>query len=349
MGKRSIGDAMKIPDSGQFIGSLIGQCLGDAIGYPVEGRSPQDCRDFMRELIEEGPGIEKRIGRAFGQYSDDSQLARELILSYIARKRFDPVDYSARIADLFSRGLVIGGGVATREAAMRLARGIPWDHAGAPSPSAGNGSAMRAGPIGMMFFDDRASLVSAARDQGFITHQDSRCSAGAVAIAGAVSLALTHARIDYMHFLEEIAGLAGMVDPAARDAYASLADWVSLEPAQALESMVNAGYAMGEIEDWQGITPFVTGSVMWSLYSFLHSPESYLDAIATAVWVGGDVDTTAAMAGAISGAYLGLGNIPQSLAENLTDQGRWGFEDLIGLASDLYEIKVQLEISEPYP
>jgi ADP-ribosylglycohydrolase len=340
---------MKIPDSGHFIGSLIGQCLGDAIGFPVEGRPPQDCRDFMRELIEAGSEIEKRIGPAFGQYSDDSQLARELILSYVSRKRFDPVDYSARIADLFSRDLIIGGGVATRESAMRLAQGIPWDLAGAPSPSAGNGSAMRAGPIGLMFFDDRASLVSAARDQGFITHQDSRCSAGAVAIAGAVSLALTHSRIDPAGFLEEIAGLAGMVDPAAREAYASLADWVSLEPEEALESMVDAGYAMGEVEDWQGLTPFVTGSVIWSLYSFLHSPGSYLDTITTAVWVGGDVDTTAAMAGAISGAHLGLGNIPQDLAEKLTDQGQWSFEDLIELASELYEIKVQLGISEPYP
>jgi ADP-ribosylglycohydrolase len=319
------------------------------MGFPVEGQSYQVCRDYVRELIVEGPGLKARPGFVLGQYSDDSQLARELILSYVARKRFDPMDYAARIADLFSRGRVIGGGLSTREAAIRLARGAPWDQAGEPSPSAGNGSAMRAGPIGLMFFDDRASLVSAARDQGFITHQDSRCSAGAVAIAGAVSLALTHSRIDPAGFLEEIAGLAGMVDPAAREAYASLADWVSLEPEEALESMVDAGYAMGEVEDWQGLTPFVTGSVIWSLYSFLHSPGSYLDTITTAVWVGGDVDTTAAMAGAISGAHLGLGNIPQDLAEKLTDQGQWSFEDLIELASELYEIKVQLGISEPYP
>ena len=340
---------MKIPDSGQFIGSLIGQCLGDAIGYPVEGRSPQDCRDFMRELIEEGPGIEKRIGRAFGQYSDDSQLARELILSYIARKRFDPVDYSARIADLFSRGLVIGGGVATREAAMRLARGIPWDHAGAPRPSAGNGSAMRAGPIGLMFFDDFKSLVNAAQDQGIITHKDIRCSAGAVAIAGAVGLALEQKEIDTVNFLTEIAKLSAMIDPAAETVFTELIDWVDLDPGEALKSIVLAGYAMGSVDNWQGLTPFVTGSVLWSLYSFLHTPHSFLDTMATAIGVGGDVDTTAAMAGAVSGAYLGIENLPQNLAEYLTDQGEWGYEDLIQLAVTLYEIKVQLGISEPYP
>ena len=83
---------MTLPDSGQFIGSLIGQCLGDAMGFPVEGQNYQVCREYVRELIEEGPGLKAMPGFVFGQYSDDSQLARELILSYVARKRFDPVD-----------------------------------------------------------------------------------------------------------------------------------------------------------------------------------------------------------------------------------------------------------------
>ena len=340
---------MKLPDSGQFIGSLIGQCLGDAMGFPVEGQNYQVCRDYVRELIEEGPGLKARPGFVFGQYSDDSQLARELILSYVARKRFDPVDYAARIADLFSRGRVIGGGLSTREAAIRLARGAPWDQAGEPSPSAGNGSAMRAGPIGLMFFDDFKSLVNAAQDQGIITHKDIRCSAGAVAIAGAVGLALEQKEIDTVNFLTEIAKLSAMIDPAAETVFTELIDWVDLDPGEALKSIVLAGYAMGSIDNWQGLSPFVTGSVLWSLYSFLRSPHSFLDTMATAIGVGGDVDTTAAMAGAVSGAYLGIENLPQNLAEYLTDQGEWGYEDLIQLAVTLYEIKVQLGISEPYP
>jgi ADP-ribosylglycohydrolase len=44
--------------------------------------------------------------------------------------------------------------------------------------------------------------------------------------------------------------------------------------------------------------------VLWSLYSFLRSPEDYWETVCTAIAVGGDVDTTAAMAGAVSGAYL---------------------------------------------
>ena len=62
---------MKPPDSGQFIGSLIGQCLGDAMGFPVEGQNYQVCRDYVRELIEEGPVLKARPGFVIGEDSDD--------------------------------------------------------------------------------------------------------------------------------------------------------------------------------------------------------------------------------------------------------------------------------------
>jgi hypothetical protein len=50
--------------------------------------------------------------------------------------------------------------------------------------------------------------------------------------------------------------------------------------------------------------------VLWSLYSFLTSPDGYWETICTAIAVGGDVDATAAMAEAMSGAFLGLDAIP---------------------------------------
>jgi ADP-ribosylglycohydrolase len=130
---------MRLPVLEQYTGSLIGQCLGDAMGFPVEGQPYSVCREYVQEIIEEGPGLRARPGYVFGQYTDDSQLARELILSCVERGRFDPADYASRISDLFSMGRIVGGGVATWEASMRLSRGVPWDHAVEPSPSAGNG------------------------------------------------------------------------------------------------------------------------------------------------------------------------------------------------------------------
>jgi ADP-ribosylglycohydrolase len=89
----------------------------------------------------------------------------------------------------------------------------------------------------------------------------------------------------------------------------------------------------------------VTGSVLWSLYSFLRTPGDYWGTICAAIAVGGDVDTTAAMAGAISGSYLGLEAIPLHLSQRLTDQGTWGFAELIELAHKCYELKMQQRTS----
>jgi ADP-ribosylglycohydrolase len=83
----------------------------------------------------------------------------------------------------------------------------------------------------------------------------------------------------------------------------------------------------------------VVGSVLWSLYSFLKSPDDYRQTIRTAIAVGGDVDTTAAMAGAISGARLGLVAVPQGLAQRLTDRGTWRLAELIALADECHRTK----------
>ena len=331
---------MNIPKQEQFTGCLIGQCLGDALGFPVEGYPEAVCKDYADTLIERGPAIKAvRQGFRFGQYTDDSQLARELLLSYTACRGFNPEDYARRIADIFSQGLIVGGGRATWEASARLNQGIPWNEAGTPSPSAGNGSAMRAGPIGLICFDNVKDLIRTAHDQGRITHQDPRCSAGAIAIAGSVSLVVQEKRIDHRRFLSDISRWVSPFDTILAQAAKSLADWVELEPEETMKAIVNAGYAPGYTHDWHGVSPFVTTSVLWSLYAFLHTPASYMDTIHTAIAVGGDVDTTAAMAGSISGAYLGISGIPRDLAVLVNDQGSWGYSQLIDLAQRCYAIK----------
>jgi ADP-ribosylglycohydrolase len=226
-----------------FSGCLVGQCLGDALGFVVEGCSPAVCRKYVSETLNAGhaAGEGSRASLAFGQYSDDSQLARELMQSFAARGRFDPEDYASRIAAIFSEGRIVGGGRSTQEAAERLARGIPWYESGTPPPSAGNGSAMRAGPIGLLFFDDPMGMVRAAHDQGRITHRDPRCSAGAVAIAGAVALALRGEQIDASRFLTRLIGWAGQMDESVAYGIERLAQWVDLPAKEAAPLIASVG------------------------------------------------------------------------------------------------------------
>src|SRR5260370_22765545 len=112
---------MTVPRKEQFSGCLIGQCLGDALGCPVEGQRTQRAAGYVSAFLRTPlVGSFGRPGYPFGQYTDDSQLARELVQSYVACRRFDPSDYARRIAAIFSEKRIVGQGEATTEAARRL-------------------------------------------------------------------------------------------------------------------------------------------------------------------------------------------------------------------------------------
>lgn len=324
------------PLDARFAGCLIGQALGDALGFLVEGQDAAACGRFVDTALRPRrlQGW-RRDEHAFGQYSDDTQLARELALSLVAQRGFEPADYAARIAALFEQGRVVGHGRATAQAAARLRQGVPWHAAGTPAPAAGNGSAMRAAPLGLWFAHDLPALAAAAQAQGRITHADPRCAAGAIAIAGAAGHALAEGLGNAEALCTRLADATRALDPALADALRALPAWSRLPPARAVERIAAVGEHPAYADGWPGISPFVTPSVLWSLYAVLRSPDDYLETVCMAIAVGGDVDTTAAMAGAISGAANGLGALPADLAAPLTDRGRWGYADLLDLARRL--------------
>lgn len=323
-----------IPSEDRFVGCLLGQCLGDALGFVVEGESPEQCAAYAREVV-----LARRVpdhgrdGYGFGQYSDESQLARELMLSLVDHGRLDPEDYAHRIALLFAEDRVVGRGHATSSAAERLNAGVPWHDAGTPAPSAGNCSAMRAPPIGLFFAADPVRLTEAACIQGRITHADPRCCAAATAVAAAVTLAAEGNRIDPAEFLGRLQTLTVKIEPTVSTSLRQLQDWLTLPEAEAVSLIAHAGLPPGVDSHWRGgISAFVIASLLWSLYAFLRSPEDYLTAVATAIQPGGDVDTTAALTGALVGAHLGTAALPVDLLGWINDHGGWKVDDLADLA-----------------
>lgn len=332
------------PTVSQYIGSLMGQALGDALGFVVEGYPPSVCYDYVATLRDGKAGEVGRGNFPFGQYTDDTQLARELLHSMTLRHKFDPEDYARRIANLFTSNRIVGKGRATEEAAERLIKGVSWQQSGTLAPSAGNGSAMRAGVVGLMYYDKPQELVMVAQDQGRITHQDPRCSAGAVAIAGAVALALqqggeARSPVPVEAFCRQLAEWVAPLHEGFAESLHRLPAWVQLTPEEAAEPISREGLEPGYMDFWQGISPFVVGSVLWSLYSYLRSPDDYFQTICTAIQPGGDVDTTAAMAGAISGARVGVEGLPQALIRKVNDQGTWDYDSLKAIAWQAHALK----------
>lgn len=329
-------------DAARYAGCLVGQAVGDAVGFMVEGLSGSNCASYVEHSvrtrhIQSHPDHSYR----FGQYTDDTQLARELALSIVERGGFEPADYARRLAEIFSEARVVGRGLATDAASRRLAAGVPWHDAGEPPPAAGNGSAMRAAPIGLLFAGDPQALREAAHDQGRMTHADPRCSAGAIAVAGATAIAVQRGRLLADEVAVPLAAWTRDLDPVLAHGIGCLPEWLGLHPDKVYERLhaLTRDPAHEPPAGWRGITPFVTSTVLWSLYAALRSPEDYWEVICTAVSVGGDVDTMAAMAGAISGAAVGLGGIPREIAAQVHDQGEWRADALAGLARDLLEVR----------
>jgi ADP-ribosylglycohydrolase len=175
-------------------------------------------------------------------------------------------------------------------------------------------------------------MCRAAADQARITHLDPRCAAGSVVIARAVALAARREALRAEDFIEDLGACAEISDSSVAAAVRGLNDWAGLPPIEAARHLHASGLDPAHRHRWQGISAFVTPSVLWSLYSFLHSPDDYWETICTAIGVGGDTDTMAAIAGAISGARLGVTALPPQLLCYLTDRGEWGANELAELA-----------------
>lgn len=354
-------DSAHVPSVGRFVGCLLGCAIGDAVGAPAERRPSTFAREYASRLERfDFETSEHHGGAKFGEYTDDTQLTRELAISLVEHRGFDPASFARRLAEAFEQHRIVGGGRSTAAAAKRLHDGVPWEDAGTPPPLAGNGAAMRVAPLGLFYWNNLVGLVEAARDQAIITHRAEASVAGSVAIAVATAMCLNASK--------------STSHPAERGWWAwlarflSLADHASLaEDVQLLVERVFAGRRthgrlagdLAEREDvfqwlnaeddasWDGISPWARTTVLWSLYCLLAHPTNYWAAIRLAIWPGGDVDTTAAIAGAMVGAHVGIDRFPSEVVEKMRLElgdartPGWGWDGLEGLARQLHETATQ--------
>jgi ADP-ribosylglycohydrolase len=193
---------------------------------------------------------------------------------------------------------------------------------------------MRVAPLGVLFGADRALLRSAAVSQSRVTHQDPRCAGAALAVAGAAALAMRPGPLDQRAFLGELTGLVAPESAEVAEVVRGLEAWWHLAPPAAAAHIRAAGLDPGHADPWQGISAFVLPSLAWSLYAFLGTPDDYWATVCTAIGVGGDTDTMAAMAGGIAGARVGVEGLPRQLVGRLNDQGTWRATELGALARD---------------
>ncbi|MGE3166650.1 MAG: ADP-ribosylglycohydrolase family protein [Planctomycetota bacterium] len=318
----------------RFRATLLGGAIGDALGFPFEGYSSS----FMAALGNEATQqfVRHRSGYfPAGQYSDDTQLTLATVEALLEQRGFDGAAIARHFVPLWRDNLVVGRGRATSEAIDRLLNGTAdWQTSGAEEGRAGNGAAMRAAPFGLLDFDDTERLIEHAVAASRITHKDPLAVAGAVAIAAAVAYNLTHRDVILGEFLDCVGGATRGVDARFANYVITMPRLLSLREEAAVDEISTTGLDGPYRESGDGIAPFVVPSVLIALYHFLRTPHDFRATVRGCLYAGGDVDTTTALAGAVSGALNGEAALPQNLVESLQDAAR-----IRDLADQLHELK----------
>ncbi len=300
----------------RFLGSIVGCAVGDALGAPFQGTLPSSFRVRKGEPVH----FRKIPIYSLGQYTDDTQLTLAILSAICRARSVDGAEIAREFVRLWDMGEIVGPGASTNEAIFNIMiRGMSWEESGTEEGRAGNGTAMRAAPIGLWNYANPDDIERDARVSSIITHKDARSVAGTIAVAKAVQICVNSDDIKPVEFLTEISRSIRGTSELFADNIDRLIEWHALEPDRALPLIYAAGNPDTGPRQPGMVSGYVIPTVLCSLYFFLQSPRSYIDSVVGSINAGGDADTVAAITGAISGALNGISSIPVTLVETLKD------------------------------
>ena len=199
----------------------------------------------------------------YNTFTDDTALTLA-----VAEAILEKTDYQSQIIRYYKKYPYAGYGHMFKE----------WANASSPQPykSYGNGSAMRVSPIGYAF-DDLESVLQEARKSAEITHNSPDGIAGAKAIALAVFMAREGS--------------------SKNEIRAQISKRFRFEIRDSVEALKRFN-----AETWGFNGSSTRESIPVALLCFLDSTD-FEDTIRNALYLGGDTDTIACMAGGIAQAF----------------------------------------------
>lgn len=281
------------------VGAVLGSAVGDSLGAPYEfGLAPV------------GPAGPRMIGGGLGgfapgEWTDDTAMAwgildvaatgadlrSEEALTRIARNFRDW--YDSRPPDIGNQTRTVLGAAGADPTGAAMAAAA-YDLHRQTGHTAGNGSLMRTAPVALPYLDDAAAVAEAARKVGALTHYDAHAQEACSLWSLAIRHAIVHAEFDVR------AGLDYLDVEAARYWTERLEEAENSEPGRFRPN----GWAVTALQAaWSAIvhTPVPEGS---------RASGHLADSLVTAIGIGDDTDTVAAIAGALLGARWGAAAIP---------------------------------------
>lgn len=287
-------------------GLFLGTAIGDAIGLPREGLSRRKAQKIFGRTLKPALVVIPYWQRMM-TCSDDTEhlwLTATVLLQSENNVALFEEDL-ARQLKIWSLALPVGAGAATLKACGKLLLGISPKYSGVYS--AGNGAVMRAPVIGAYYAEDEESLIAILYASTYITHQDPKVFNGALAVALAAALLMENSELDgleirqcyfdkvFMHIKE------GELHNHLKKAQSCLVENSTLQ-----EYADQVG-----ILTHKGISGYVNHTVPAVIYAWLLNFGDYEQTITDLIMLGGDTDSTAAIAGALSGITVGSVKMPQ--------------------------------------
>jgi ADP-ribosylglycohydrolase len=319
--------------------------VGDALGAPLEGLSPQQIRAHygrVRNYVD-GVAAWKRKPyrwRMHGVYSDGTQQALALCDILLDRQAVD----QQRLADLYlalliPKGSFLGAyrgiGRSFRHVLTALENGVPAHQTG--QPRAGIGASMRIAPVALYLGEQPARMFESVMAASLMTHRDVRSITGALAVAHVIRRVLAQEEREPSLLLRVASDLVRDQEQiAARysDVVLNLTQYGrsvahAIARAEAVLEMDTEGALAALVEEANrhGAEPpckrptqgFPPACIPACLYVLL-STESFEEALTEVINMGGDTDTAGAILGAMAGAYYGLDAIPTRWLDGLQNR-----------------------------
>ncbi|MBC6431213.1 ADP-ribosylglycohydrolase family protein [Nostoc sp. HG1] len=297
------------------LSGLMGLCVGDALGVPMEFTSRAE-RVKSPVTTMQGYGT---WNQPPGTWSDDSSLSFCLAECLCRGYALDAIANSFwrwyKEAYWTPRGDVFDIGQTTHTAIMRLKQGVvPHQAGGKVENSNGNGSLMRILPMAYCHRNfTLGELLARVHDVSAITHAHAR-SQMACGIYISIAVALLEGadlQTAYLQALQDIQTIYSVREFLLEKPHFGrvFSGEIAKIPVEEINS---GGYVIDTLES--------------SLWCLLNS-SSYSEAVLKAVNLGGDTDTTAAVTGGLAGIYYGVENIPKQWMNQIARR-----QDIIYLA-----------------
>ena len=324
----------------RFQGCLLGLAIGDALGYPTEFLTLQEIHKRY------GPsGIEGFSGNP-ALHSDDTQMSVAVCLALIKAGHSSLESLMDVLGQEFLRWLRSpendrSPGNTSIKGCQALESGVPWNQSGLLE-SKGCGANMRVAPIGLYYGNNLPKLRLVARSSALVTHAHPTALVAAEITASCVAWAAQGvAPGDYLNRIRDLRSSSVNVwdpalgDPWARARFASVNDYLAegwLELWAALDRVPQA-----VSQDREDICEICGGgwiaeeALACALACVLKSPEDYGATIRRGANSSGDSDSIASIAGAISGALLGVKAIRKEWRKKIENR-----QSLIELSKQLY-------------